>query len=74
MFKIALISRVQSAFEPQSQFKVLMAIIRNEGILALWSGLIPTYLKAAPSIVLVYVLMEHLNAFYYKSTETPKNE
>ncbi|XP_075980591.1 mitochondrial 2-oxoglutarate/malate carrier protein-like [Anticarsia gemmatalis] len=59
-------TRVQNAAKGTSQLAVLNNVIRNEGILALWSGLLPTYLKIGPHTVLCFVFLEQLNALYFR--------
>ncbi|KAL0822036.1 hypothetical protein ABMA28_005408 [Loxostege sticticalis] len=59
-------TQVQYAPKGTSQMSVLMSIVKNEGVLALWKGLLPTYLKIGPMTVLTFIFLEQLNALYYK--------
>ncbi|XP_075980748.1 mitochondrial 2-oxoglutarate/malate carrier protein-like [Anticarsia gemmatalis] len=61
-------TRVQNAAKGTSQLAVLSSVIKNEGILALWSGLLPTYFKIGPHTVLCFIFLEQLNALYFKLT------
>lgn len=58
--------RVQNSENGASQLTVLRNIVRNEGVLALWSGMLPTYMKIGPMTVLVFIFLEQLNLLYYK--------
>ncbi|XP_041982312.1 mitochondrial 2-oxoglutarate/malate carrier protein-like isoform X2 [Aricia agestis] len=58
-------TRVQNAEKGTSQLKVLTNVIRNEGVLTLWSGFIPTYCKIGPHTVLTFIFLEQLNKLYY---------
>jgi len=43
---------------------VLGRIVRNEGVLALWSGFTPYYARIGPHTVLTFIFLEKLNNFY----------
>lgn len=43
---------------------VLLKLIRNEGVLALWKGFIPYYAKLGPHTVLTFIFLEQLNKSY----------
>lgn len=47
---------------------VLRDVIKNEGVLALWSGLLPTYCKIGPMTVLIFIFLEQLNRLYFEYT------
>ncbi|KOB66317.1 putative Mitochondrial 2-oxoglutarate/malate carrier protein [Operophtera brumata] len=55
---------VQNAAKGTGQLTVLMGVIRNEGVLALWNGFIPTYFKIGPHTVLTFIFLEQLNTLY----------
>ncbi|KAG6447489.1 hypothetical protein O3G_MSEX005010 [Manduca sexta] len=59
-------TRVQNAAKGTGQVAVLMGVIKNEGVLALWSGFLPTYAKIGPHTVLTFLFMEQLNSLYFK--------
>lgn len=59
-------SRVQNAAKGAGQVTVLMGVIKNEGVLALWSGFIPTYFKIGPHTVITFIVLEQLNKLYLK--------
>ena len=39
-------------------------IIRNEGVLSLWSGFLPYYFRLGPHTVITFILMEQLKQAY----------
>ncbi|CAG9817599.1 unnamed protein product [Phaedon cochleariae] len=45
---------------------VLMKIVRNEGVFALWKGFLPYYFRLGPHTVLTFVFLEQMNAAYFK--------
>ncbi|KOB73352.1 Slowpoke binding protein [Operophtera brumata] len=57
-------TRVQNAAKGTGQLTVLMGVIKNEGVLALWNGFIPTYFKIGPHTVLTFIFLEQLNTLY----------
>uniref|UniRef100_A0A2A4JKN9 Mitochondrial 2-oxoglutarate/malate carrier protein n=1 Tax=Heliothis virescens TaxID=7102 RepID=A0A2A4JKN9_HELVI len=59
-------TRVQNSAEGASQFAVLQKIITNEGVLALWSGMLPTYMRIGPMTILIFIFLEQLNKLYFK--------
>ncbi|CAH0588840.1 unnamed protein product [Chrysodeixis includens] len=61
-------TRVQNASKGVqiTQMSVLRDVIKNEGVLALWSGLLPTYCKIGPMTVLIFIFLEQLNKLYFK--------
>ncbi|CAG9564475.1 unnamed protein product [Danaus chrysippus] len=63
-------TRVQNSAKGASQVGVLMSIIKNEGVFALWKGFIPTYAKIGPLTILIFVFLEQLNGLYYRYQES----
>lgn len=61
--------RVQNSAKGTSQVSVLMSVIKNEGVFALWKGFIPTYAKIGPLTILIFIFLEQLNSLYYKYQE-----
>ncbi|KAJ8715273.1 hypothetical protein PYW08_005254 [Mythimna loreyi] len=63
-------TRVQNADRSKGlgQIQILSHIIRNEGFLTLWAGLIPTYAKIGPMTILTFIFLEQLNLLYFKLT------
>ncbi|XP_028029320.1 mitochondrial 2-oxoglutarate/malate carrier protein-like [Bombyx mandarina] len=59
-------TRVQNAAKGTGQVTVLLSIIKNEGVFALWRGFLPTYAKIGPHTVLTFIFMEQLNSLYFK--------
>lgn len=45
---------------------VLVSIIKNEGLFALWKGFAPYYFRLGPHTVLTFIFLEQMNAAYYK--------
>ena len=43
---------------------VLMKVIRNEGIFALWKGFTPYYMRLGPHTVITFIFLEQLNLTY----------
>ncbi|CAH2246200.1 mitochondrial 2-oxoglutarate/malate carrier protein-like [Pararge aegeria] len=62
-------TRVQNSAKGVNQFQVLGSIIKEEGVLTLWRGFIPTYAKMGPLTVLMFIFLEQWNALYYRLTE-----
>uniref|UniRef100_A0A5S6QJS0 Mitochondrial 2-oxoglutarate/malate carrier protein n=1 Tax=Trichuris muris TaxID=70415 RepID=A0A5S6QJS0_TRIMR len=50
--------------EFRSAFDVWTKVVKTEGILALWKGFTPYYLRLGPHTVLTFVLLEQINAAY----------
>ncbi|XP_063895324.1 mitochondrial 2-oxoglutarate/malate carrier protein [Helicoverpa armigera] len=67
-------TRVQNSAEGMSQFAVLSKIIRNEGVLSLWSGLLPTYMKIGPMTVLIFMFLEQMKRLYHKYERDDRGE
>ncbi|XP_026748328.2 mitochondrial 2-oxoglutarate/malate carrier protein-like [Galleria mellonella] len=57
-------TRVQMAAKGSSQIGVLLNIVKNEGVMALWSGFLPTLIKIGPHTVFTFIFLEQLNALY----------
>nr|CAI5851354.1 unnamed protein product [Callosobruchus analis] len=49
-----------------SPVHVLTYVIKNEGVLALWKGFLPYYLKIGPHTVLTFIFLEQFNQAYLK--------
>ena len=45
---------------------VLMKVVRNEGVLALWKGFTPCYLRIGPHTVLTFIFLEQFQIFAKK--------
>lgn len=45
---------------------VLLKIVKNEGIFALWKGFTPYYARLGPHTVLVFIFLEQFNSLYRK--------
>ncbi|CAK1555542.1 unnamed protein product [Leptosia nina] len=58
--------RVQNSTKGAGQVAVLMNVIKNEGVLALWSGFLPTYAKIGPHTIITFIILEQMKAFYFK--------
>lgn len=48
-------------------FDVLRKTIRNDGVLSLWRGFTPFYLRQGQQIMLTFIFLEELCTFYSKS-------
>ncbi|KAF9804549.1 hypothetical protein SFRURICE_014457 [Spodoptera frugiperda] len=57
---------VQNSAVETSQVKVLFSILKHEGVFALWSGLLPTYMRIGPMTILIFIFMEQFNNLYFK--------
>ncbi|XP_053610897.1 mitochondrial 2-oxoglutarate/malate carrier protein-like isoform X3 [Plodia interpunctella] len=64
-------TRVQNSTSGEGQLKVFANVIRNEGLLALWSGFLPTFGKLGPHTVFTFIFMEQLIALYRKLNPPP---
>uniref|UniRef100_A0A2A4K7W7 Mitochondrial 2-oxoglutarate/malate carrier protein n=1 Tax=Heliothis virescens TaxID=7102 RepID=A0A2A4K7W7_HELVI len=61
-------TRVQNSEKGAGQIEVLRSVIKNEGVMTLWSGLLPTYAKIGPMTILIFVFLEQLNKLYFRVT------
>ena len=52
--------------EYRSAIDVFRRVIAEEGVLALWKGFTPFYLRLGPHTVLTLVFLEQLNNSYYR--------
>ncbi|CAI2347273.1 unnamed protein product [Caenorhabditis sp. 36 PRJEB53466] len=52
--------------EYKSAFDVWAKVIKNEGVFALWKGFTPYYMRLGPHTVLTFIILEQMNAAYYK--------
>lgn len=61
-------TRVQNAAagEFNGMADCMMQAARHEGVLSLWKGFTPAYLRLAPQTVLVFVILEQLNHVYVR--------
>ncbi|XP_045522896.1 mitochondrial 2-oxoglutarate/malate carrier protein-like [Pieris brassicae] len=59
-------TRIQNSTQGAGQVTVLMNIIKNEGILALWSGFLPTYAKIGPHTIFTFIFLEQMKSLYFK--------
>ncbi|XP_022835147.1 mitochondrial 2-oxoglutarate/malate carrier protein-like isoform X2 [Spodoptera litura] len=59
-------TRVQNSSGATSQVRVLFDIIKKEGFFALWSGMMPTYIRIGPMTILIFLFLEQFNALYFK--------
>jgi len=50
--------------KPPGTMSVMISIMRNEGIGALWKGFWPTYCKIGPHTVLTLIINEQLLRIY----------
>lgn len=41
-------------------------IMRNEGFFSLWKGFTPYYFRLGPHTMLTFIILEQLNAAYFK--------
>ncbi|GMR39859.1 hypothetical protein PMAYCL1PPCAC_10054, partial [Pristionchus mayeri] len=45
---------------------VILKVIKNEGICALWKGFTPCYMRIGPYTVLTFIVLEQMNDAYFK--------
>ena len=45
---------------------VVVKIVRNEGVAALWKGFVPAYLRQGPHTVLTLIVFDQLNFIFNK--------
>lgn len=45
---------------------VLTKVVRREGVLALWAGFVPYFLRLGPHTIITFLIMEQLNALSRK--------
>jgi len=46
---------------------VLIKTVRSEGVLALWKGFTPYFMRLGPHTILTFILMEQMNNLYKKA-------
>lgn len=46
---------------------VLLKVIKNEGIFALWKGFTPYYARLGPHTVLTFIFLEQMNGWYKRT-------
>ncbi|CAD6193994.1 unnamed protein product [Caenorhabditis auriculariae] len=52
--------------EYKNAFDVWAKVIKNEGVLALWKGFTPYYMRLGPHTVLTFIILEQMNSAYYR--------
>ncbi|CAI4232943.1 unnamed protein product [Auanema sp. JU1783] len=52
--------------EYKNAFDVWGRVIKHEGVLALWKGFTPYYLRIGPHTVITFIILEQMNGAYYK--------
>jgi len=52
--------------EYRGAFDVWLRIMRQEGVLALWKGFTPYYMRLGPHTVLTFIFLEQMNTGYYR--------
>ncbi|CAG9865120.1 unnamed protein product [Phyllotreta striolata] len=57
---------VDGVAEYKGPVDVIMKILRNEGVFALWKGFTPYFFRLGPHTVLTFVFLEQMNTAYYK--------
>ncbi|GMT14708.1 hypothetical protein PFISCL1PPCAC_6005, partial [Pristionchus fissidentatus] len=45
---------------------VILKVVRNEGVFALWKGFTPCYMRIGPHTVLTFIILEQMNGAYYR--------
>lgn len=53
--------------EFKGTFDVLGKVVKQEGVLALWKGFIPYYLRIGPHTVLTFVFLEQMCQYYNRA-------
>lgn len=43
---------------------VIMKVVRNEGFLNLWKGIVPYFARIGPHTVLTFIILENINKAY----------
>jgi len=46
---------------------VLIKVVKNEGIFALWKGFTPYYARLGPHTVLTFIFLEQMNGWYKRT-------
>lgn len=59
-----LFHRVQNAKGKTSPLRVLVSSVKTEGVLALWQGMLPMYIKMAPHNIFVFIFFEQMQNTY----------
>jgi len=55
--------------EYKNGLDVLVKVVRNEGVFALWKGFTPYYARLGPHTVLTFIFMEQLNQLYISNAK-----
>lgn len=68
-------TRIQNSKSVGSQkqagpVQVVIGIIKNEGIFALWKGFMPYYFRIGPHTVLTFIFLEQFNAAYRRLSKS----
>lgn len=56
---------VKGVPEYKGTMDVLVKVVKNEGVFALWKGFVPYYCRLGPHTVLTFIFLEQLNAAYH---------
>ncbi|GMR50357.1 hypothetical protein PMAYCL1PPCAC_20552, partial [Pristionchus mayeri] len=51
--------------EYKNGLDVILKVIKNEGVFALWKGFTPCYMRIGPYTVLTFLILEQMNRAYY---------
>ncbi|XP_077290911.1 mitochondrial 2-oxoglutarate/malate carrier protein [Arctopsyche grandis] len=57
-------TRIQNAEGSLSMKKVVVDIVKNEGVFSLWKGFLPYYARLGPHTILTFIFLEQMNAWY----------
>ncbi|CAI5441921.1 unnamed protein product [Caenorhabditis angaria] len=60
--------------EYKNAFDVWGKVIKNEGVFALWKGFTPYYMRLGPHTVLTFIILEQMNASYFKFVLKTENK
>lgn len=47
--------------------KVVVDILRKEGVFSLWKGFLPYYARLGPHTILTFIFLEQMNAWYKRT-------
>ena len=58
------IQNMKSVNKTPNMSSIIISIIKNEGILSLWKGLLPTYCRIGPHTIITFIFNEQFAKVY----------
>lgn len=64
LFRIQNMKMIDGKPEYKGAGDVIVKVVRNEGVFALWKGFTPYYFRLGPHTVLTFIFLEQMNKAY----------